>query len=393
MTQQLETIMSTLHSDKARLSFLKSIYEPGNTEVVDRILLMSEDSSIIQQEIIHAKEAGNNTRFRKMAERCIDYHVRHDLDILLRGIVIGWQDPRLADYAIEQMTSESEADRKLEGPLEYAAEIAQSFGKHEVAKQHLERLLSLQERDSEYKYQAAQTLKKLGRFDEAIDKYLEDKWVDTAFNLAKEHSPTRVTEIAEIGFRSYKVGSGSAEFYVECAEVLDKTKKAEKTLVKYARRVKIDHPPRLFRIYEGVVKSLVKLRQDKEARDLVTRVARHEEEVKNSGRYYGFDRSEELAMLYHVIGETEAVKNIYDERIDTKIRERHSLSNTLNDIKKAIELTGDTSFREKELEIYEKQKEYKKAANLAIELGRPELAQIYNTMHEMVQTVQDAKGK
>ncbi|KYK26764.1 hypothetical protein AYK26_04795 [Euryarchaeota archaeon SM23-78] len=381
MNEQLDTIMGALHSDEAQLAFLRSIYAPGNTEVADRILAMSEDYSIIEKEITHARESGDTDRFRSMAKRHIDYYVTHDFDILLRDIVKGWNDPELADYAIVQMTSKPEDDRKLEGPLQYSAEIAQAFGKEDVAQANLERLLALQERDSEYKFPSAQTLKKLGRFDEAIDRYLEAEWTSAAFNLAKEKSPGRLTAIAEIGFNEYKPGSGSAEFYVECATQIGKTAQAEKTLVEYAKKVKVDSSPRF---YGGVVTALVSLGQEGVARKLVERVAKNEEQVKASDRYYEFDRSEEMAKLYHAIGETDAVRNIYAERIDTRIRERHHPSNALNDIKKAIEFTGDQSFREKELDIFERQREYQKAASLATELGKPELAQVYTTMHDMM---------
>jgi len=315
----------------------------------------------------------------------IDYYITHGLDILLRGIVIKWQDPELADYTITQMTSKSEADRKLEYSLEHSAEIAQAFGRDDVARANLERLLALQERDSEYKFLVARTLEKLGRFNEAIDRYLDCDgydWLGDAMKLAREHSPSRVSEVAQRGFDSFDVENGFAEFYVECATVLDRTGEAEKILVKYAKKVKVDASPRF---YSGVVKSLVSLGQEKIARQLVERVAQHEEMVQASERYYGFDMPEEMAYLYHVIGETNAVRDIYIERIETRIRERHHPSNTEQDINKAIELTGDrTTFMEKRLLLHESQGEYEQASALAGELGKPELAEKYKQMHQMV---------
>jgi len=387
MSAELDTILGNLHSDEARLTFLRSIYVPGNTDVADRILSMSTNSSVIEKEIEHARQVGDTDRFVTMAKKEIDFHVDNGFKNLLKDRVIRWQDVDVADYAIARMTSVPEDNRILEFSLEYVAEIAQAFGKEEFAKQNLERLLTLQERDSEYKFSVAHTLIKLGRFDEAIDRYLEGGYHDipSALNVAQEHSPTRITEVAQKGFDDYKQGSGFEEFYVECAEIVGKTRQAEKPLLDYAKKVKIESKPRF---YDGLVKSLVKLGHEKEAKQLVEKVARHEESEKNSDRHYEFDRPEEMAGLYHAIGETDAVRNIYSERIDTRIREGGRPSNTLNDIRKIIELTGDNTFREKELALYERQKEYDKAEILATELGKPELAETYSTMHQMVLTVQ-----
>ena|GEM_PF-5294694 len=397
MQAQLDTLLENLHSDENRLKFLRGIYTPGNIDVADRILAMSEDSSVVEKEMAHAKETENMDRFRGMARRHIDYHVSHDFDILLRDIVIKWQDPELADYAIAQMTSKSEADRKLEGPLAYSAEIAQAFGRNDVARANLERLLALQERDAEYKFPAGDTLKKLGRFSEAIDKYVESAegrcsgFMGNALRIARENVPDRVKEIAQIGFDAYEPKTGFEGIYVECAEILGKTGEAERVLVKYAKKVKVDSSPRF---YNGLVKALVSLGQEKIARQLVERVAKHEEREKASGSYYEFDRPEEMAQLYHAIGETDAVKNIYAERIETRIREGHHPSNAVNDINKAIELTGDkATFMEKRLLLHEKQGEYEQASQLATQLGKTELAENYRLMHQMVQSVQAQPSK
>ncbi|MEA3229544.1 MAG: hypothetical protein U9P44_01390, partial [archaeon] len=307
MTQELDNILKYLSSTDAQLTFLRSIYVPGRIDVADEIILRSEDSSIIRKEIAHAKQACDYDRFRSLAKRYIDYHVSHDFDILLVGIVKEWQDSELADYTIEKMTSKPEKDRKLENPLEYSAEIAQAFGKEDVARDILERLLGLVERDSEYRFPAAQVLEKLGRFDEAIDRYLEAEWVSDAFYLAKEQSPIRSVENAEVGFKNYKQDRGSAQFYVECAELLGKTGQAEKKLVRYAKKVNVVHSPRF---YVGIVKSLVLLGQEAVASKFVEKVARHEEQARNSDRYYEFSRSVEMAELYHAVGETDAVRNI-----------------------------------------------------------------------------------
>jgi len=388
MVENLDTLLRNLHSDDAKLSFLKSIYTPGNAEVADRILAVVTDSSVIEKELGHARQSGNTERFEQMARKHIDYHVENGHDILLRDHVIQWGDADLADYAVQQMVSKSRPDKQRTGPLEHAAEIAQSYGKPDEARRHLVAKLAIQLRDTRFGFTAAHTLKELGRFDESIDLYLEEDtygFIDNAFYLAKEHSPSRLAEVAEIGFNRFKIGSGFEEFYVECAEVLGRTDQARGALVQYAKKVKIVDPPRF---YEGLVKALVTLDMKDLARDLTLRVSIHENEVESDARYSDFKRPYEMAALFHTIGETEQVRQIYEDRINQRIEQGHHPSHALIEIKKAIELTGDTTFREKEIDIHERQQDYGKAAALAEQLGKPELAQTYRSMERMVRTAQ-----
>ena len=208
MVQELDAILDALPSEKVKLAFLKNIYLPGNEEVADSILAINkDDSSVFKQEMAYAKKTENCGRFVSLAKKYIDYYISHDYVILLKDIVIEWNNPELADYAIEEITLKPEDNRGLERPLEFAVEIAQAFGKNNKSIELLERLLALQERDSEYKSTAAKTLEKLGRFDDAIDKYLEEKSaVSDAFNLAEEHSPERLHEIANAEFSQYEPG-------------------------------------------------------------------------------------------------------------------------------------------------------------------------------------------
>ena len=386
MVQELDAILDILPSEKAKLAFLKNIYLPGNIKVTDSILAINkDDSSVLKQEIAYAKQVGESERFISLAKKYIDYYISHDYDILLKDVVIEWKNSELADYAIEEITLKPEDNRGLERPLEFAVEIAQAFGENNKSIELLERLLALQERDSEHKSTVAKTLEKLGRFEDAIDKYLEEKSaVSDAFNLAKKHSPERLHEIANVEFDNYKPGFSSAKFYVKCAEILGKTKEAENKLVKYAKKVKVKDLPKA---YTDVVELLVSFRQVGAASKLVKKVAENEEKAKNSGKYYEFDRLKETAQLYHVIGETEAVKNIYMEIIDRGIKERDNPSITLNYIRTAIELTDNQIFKEREIDFLVLQGEYRDAATLATELGKPDLAQTYLAMQDMVDAV------
>lgn len=378
----LDTIMHTLNSDRSRLAFLKRIYEPGNTDVADRILALSKDAGIIEKEVAHAIEKGDTDRFQDMARAHIDYYTENDFDILLRKTILKWGDAGLAEYAIAKMTSKPKDGRNLEGPFEYAADIAEAFGNKDKARELLESLLELQRADCEYKFPIAKTLVKLGRYGEAIDMYLADEshWFNDAFRIAQEHVPERVTEVAQKGFDAYKRG-GNVPFYVECAKVLGKTRKAEKTVVRDARKINKDESPRY---YQGMAEALMSLGRESEAKALVKSVAAfYEAKRLTGGAHSDSDGHREMARLYHAVGDTDGVKAVYTEGIQRRIRQRHHPSNTMEDIRAVVELTGDVSFREIEIQLLEEQREYEKAAALATTLGRADLSEIYSQMHRM----------
>ena len=389
MSSELNPVLENLHSDKARLAFLKSIYTPGNIEIADRILAMDpKDSSVLSNETDYANQHNLKDRFVNMAKKCIDTRIRdeHDGDFALQNIMdwtISWGNEEIAKYGMRKLTSKS----NTKSALIYAAEIAETFNRPAARKKYLESLLSMQE-GGEFPFSAGEILQKLGRFSEAIDKYIASTegrcsgFMAHALQIAREHVPERLKEVAQKGFDTYTPSTGFTRIYVECAEILERTQEAEKTLVKHSKNVKVEDSPRY---YEDFVEALIKFGRNQKAKNLVRKVESNEERAKRTLIHYSFDRSEELAILYHLVGEIGPIKDIYNERIDTRIRENHHPSHTLKDIQQAIELTGDTSFREKEFDLYEMQGEYQKAANLAKELGKPELAQAYNTMYEQVQ--------
>ncbi len=344
---------------------------------------MAPNSRLLEKEIEQAKEADEKDRFVMLGRKYVDYYIANEFDILLIDIVKEWDNPALAEYAISRMSSVSNEKRRLESTLEYAADIATAFGKEEQAKQLLERLLEYELKNPEFKSPAARTLVKLGRYDRAIDRYMKcnDGYLENALSIAKEHCPDRMEEVARKGFKNFKDINWFAEFYVECAEILGKKEQARKNLVKKARKEKVDSSPRL---YNALVASLMKLGEEGEAREFVYKVAENEARVKKESNYYDFNRPEELAGLFHLIGEVQEVKYIYMERIDVRIRENHHPSNTMKDIDAAVRLTGDESFRKKKMRVFELQEEYDQAAALAMELGKDELAATYSRMQAMV---------
>lgn len=385
--ESLDNILKGLHSDKNRLAFLNRVYTPGNVEVADRILDLNLGTSVLEKELDYALKHKAKERFTALARRFVDLYIKNQYDNLLADQVVRWKDTDIANYAITKLEETGK-----ESPLECAGEIAQSFGQKEKGRKLLERVLSLQfERKGDYAFAPTGTCIKLGRFNEAIDLFMQSgyHWFNNALNVAKEHVPTRVNEIAQRGFDEYAPGFHVQETFVECAEILGKVDKAKKTLIREAKKLRPDSPPRF---YQGLTNSLVKLGLNNEARIVVEKVVdyqsqRAKERKEDMVCMYFHDEQKELAELYETIGEQRPVRDILLARIDAGLNGDWHPSNYTKDIEKGLKLTGDKAFLERRLLVLEKEQKYDEASQLAQELGQPELAGNYKTMHQMVSAI------
>ncbi len=104
---------------------------------------------------------------------------------------------------------------------------------------------------------------------------------------------------------------------------------------------------------------------------------------------YDFDRQKELTRLFEAVGGKffNQIGSIYLARIDRALKERWNPRNILKDIIKGYKLTGHGVFLEKKLTLLEQEGKYDKAGELAMKLGKPERARVYNAMHQMIQEV------
>lgn len=385
MAPTLEVILKNLQSDKNRLAFLEKIYTPGNIEVADRILTMSPDSStILKREMAHAREQGQEDRFVAMGRKLVDYHVDNDFDILLSDIVVGWGNKPLADYAISRLFKKEKEDS-----LEYAAEIAMKFGREDEGRKLMERVFDVQMARSgkEYPFSPAGTAVKLGRFDEAINLYIKAgyHWLNAALKVAREHVPERVKEIATLGFDEYDSDRNhNPELYLESARILGKEGEAEKVLKKEARKLRVDSPPRF---YEGLVNALVSLGSHDEARSVAERVEAYEVGQMQIREYYDSSNQRELARIFLALGDKGKAAEAFLRKIDKQLLSHHP-SHFVDDIDEVYKLTGDKTVLQKKLFVFEREGQYDEAAGLARELGRTDLAEMYDTMQSMISAVQ-----
>lgn len=384
MVQTLEGILGNMQSDQNKLNFLNRIYTPGNTEVADAILALNPNNfEVIKSELEYSRVEGLVERFDLFARKFIDLYIAEDLDILLKDKVISWGDKGLADYAISKFR-----EKDCQNSLEYAAELAMKFGRENEGRQIMERLFDVQMESlgQEYPFSPAMTAVKLGRFEEAINLYIKSgyHWLDTAMRIAREHSPERVTEIANLGFYGYDSGANHRpELYLESARILGKEEKARKVLKQEANKLKINNSPRY---YTDLVSALVSLGLTDEARSVADQIEDYEIKQMQTKKYYDGNNQREVADIFLVLGDKERAVKAYIRKIDKELPE-YNQSNFMPDIDKVYELTGDKSVLQKKFFVFEKEGQYDKAAELARNLGNTDLAETYDHMQKMVSTV------
>lgn len=384
MTQTLDTILGNLHNDQNRKAFLEQIYIPGNIAVADRILALSPDSDILEKEIKYAAEHGPSERVVALGCKLTDYYLNINCDILLRDAVIKLENPEVADYAIKKL-----AKRRTVDSLNYAADICAAFGRELEGELLLEQVFRLEMAQSGEQYPSipARTAVKIGKFEEAIDLFLRSgyHYFDKALKVAKEHAPNRVAKIATLIFDGYDPKDHHLPMlYLEGAKILGKQDQAEKALKKEANNLKVDSDPRC---YLGLVQALVSLGLDKGARIVVERVECYELKRMKRESHYNGSNHRELAELFLALGDkTEAAKAL-QRKIDQELP-RNNPSQFMSDIDRVYELTGDPSVLQYKFLVFERERQYDQAVNLARKLGKTDLAETYEIMQSMTANAQ-----
>lgn len=417
MVQSLDNILGNLHSDRNRFDFLMAIYSPGNIEVIDRILPIPTEISFLEKNLADVLEdAFAHSRARTWDEKVrlgkviIDYYMHHNDDCRAKEFAIKSNNPDVAQHAMQRLSSlpfvgiaESKLSQAIAGPekrppfsgiyhgrleesLGYAADIARAFGKENEARLLLERQLELHSGGYKAGSERPTILAKLGRHDEAIDlavkmgaksPYLNGAYISTALTVAKEHVPHRLAEIARVGFSRYARDIGLSGVYFECAKILEQTEKARATLLWQTGFKEATRGPSF---YQGLVMSLAELGEREAARSVVEKVA--------AGYRFQNARILEdpdvLATMYHLVGDVEQSIAIFMNTINEHLRLNLRPESTKALINTAFAVTDDMRFREKELALLENQKDYRKAAALARELGKTDLAETYEAIPRML---------
>ena len=360
--------LEKLYSDKSRLTFLKGRYTPGNREVADLILSINPKAEdVLESEIDYARKHGQNEEFVELAKKLVNSNY-DDISISLKEKVIAWRNPEVADYVLRKFRNGDRLGR---------LEIEDAFGRKSKEK-CLEELLEIQ-KNGKYPWSGASTAIELGRYDEAIDLYLRSSkeaygWFGNALDVAKKYNPQRLKEVAQEAFDifSFTQESGFFKIFAECAELVDKTEEAKKIILKEAEKVMKNEKYYNIRSYEELVDPLVKFGCITQAQELVAHAK------KKKGRVS--EGMKELAKLFELVGETAKARSEYLELADEALKGKWHPSNVVPEIDRAYMLTGDKTFLDKKLQLYEVTEHYDEASQLATQMGNNELAEIYKAM-------------
>ena len=379
--EPLESILGNLHSDDNRLQFLKRVYRPGKKNIADAILSITPDNvEVLESEAEHAREQGDSERFLKLARSYIDTCLKGVSNTSVLQKVEGWGNPELVSYTISRVENSV-----AESILDSATKLASAYGFDDEAHKLLERLYDIRKKDpyTVTGYLAAVAVQ-IGRFDEAIDFYLESGFssLGKALAIAQEHVPSRSEAIAKLGFKNHNKGV-DPEAYVRCAKVLGKEAKAGKHLAKEARKLKVVEPPQN---YMGLVKALKHLGLDEEARSVVYKVG--EKEPLPIGVMHYPEKEDAIADLFLEIGEDKQAGDIYRRKVKRCISFMHAES-LVEDIDKAYDLTGDETLLETKLFLYERDGKYSEAERLAGSLGLDDLQETYKAMKILVNNLEN----
>ena len=381
MVQNLEQILRNLHSNKNRLAFLEMIYTQGNFEVADEIINLKPNSSIVlEKEIEYARANNLSDRFHSYAKKLIDYYLLNGFDILARDEVKKWNDKELSDYAVKKLVANGE-----DSSLEYASELLTRFGNEEEAKNVLSRLFSLRmikyDIDRKYPYSPAEIAEKIGMFKEALDLFIRADYLEHSLKIAEENVPERIAEVAKLGYHSYSLKTGSSVFFLRCARILGKESSARNTLLAEAENVNSETASGFHQV--GLVKALVSLDFKIEARKLAEKLEKYVVETYTTRN---FDLgNNNLAEMFLAIGDKEKAAQAYMRNVEMQL-DQHP-NNFMPELEKAFELTGDKAILEKKLLVLERIGEYNAAAVLARELENDKLADVYETMQQMIDKV------
>lgn len=376
----LDEMLATLHTDETRKDFLRQIYTPGNATVADHLLALGPDHSVLAREIDYALEHGPRERFETLAKQEIDHFARDGQGTPLQKRVLGWNDPALGVYALEQLGVAFSSGENLTA----AAEIALAFGRREQAEILWARLLPLQMMNVSGSHRpAAETLVKLGRHREAIDIYLSGNSrysnYGHALSIAREHLPDQVNFIANAAYigrnRAFDFETGDVATFLECAELLGHREDAREIILHKTKDIDPKYPPRM---YQSLVKALLKLSEWDVASVVVSSIARHQSAQR--GNQYAV----EVGELWALLGDDRQLEEGYRSRVVSGLQQSWKDTMLMRDIEEGYAIRNNLWFLEQKMQIFEREGRYLDAASIARQMGKEETAVAYDAMAELV---------
>jgi tetratricopeptide (TPR) repeat protein len=373
--KELRTLTKTLSSKEEQLRFLKSIYKPGRKAVVALIFELEPKGNerIFEKELVFAISAEDHALVRKYGTKVIDYYLISGYLLLIPDKLKAWKNSFLTEYTFSKIP----VSKKLRD-IQNAVHFYEEMGiVNETYQSLVEKALQYEVAQTEFPHMAVHRLKKLGRYDEAIDYclYVGRNYLGDAWEFAKEHVPTRKAEIAKKIMKAWHSEDIDHVIFVESAEFLGKIDETKKHLIDYIEEI----PGNSGRFYYDLVKALGLLGLKSEIRHVLKMVR----EYTRAQTGFIADAYGEMAELCAIAGEHEESKEWTIKKLTYEVRQCHS-SHGLGTIKKYEERTGDTSLREMLFPLYDREQDYTKARDLAKELGLTDKAKNYEKMILMI---------
>ena len=380
--RNLRKVLDVLSSTKNKIAYLRSIYTPGDTEIVDLVLEFSKTppSDILEQEIKFALANSDVATVEKYGLILIDeYYIPNDFTSLLPEKLKGWGNANLIQHALATLPTE--------GTEEKIASTVRFFEGVGITNNTL--LLSLKKKlheyalaDTEYPWRRANALKEDGCYAEAIATYISaykqkkgSRCLEWAWQLACDNHPEMKKELALLVWKEGPAAM-DANTYIQSTILLGYQPLGKDKIRNTIRKCKPQSP----RFYTDLL-VMAKAFGLQESIDKIFNLAHTY--VNNNNNYSKNDSYKELAKLYFIINQNEKVKYWYKKCLYYEI-EQCSPSHSYSTIKKYEELVGDTSLRILTLPSLEKEGKYEEAAALAREFGQHEKADKYVQLAQII---------
>ncbi len=388
----LDDILAAMQTDEGRLLFLRKIYVPGNAAVVERLLAIDPNRYIIEKEITYAREHSDTGRFREMAQLLITHSFSNALWPLLASKVIEWGDEETAREYVNRIVAWEQGG---EESLLQASRVAEAYGWEEERREYLEGLVEKRKKDPHQRISVAQKLCELLRFDEAIETICGADYghLPRAMDIAEKYAKQKVRKVALQGYNRFREDDVYyVDFYLMCANVLDRKDEARERVMELYRRENISieryvHNGHIYtHHYLGLIKALVILGEQETAEKFVENVKQTILQIDD--RKLPLPLS--VAELYFAIGRRERVIEIYEKYLEKYfdrpgLHYRNANRNAMIEIlDRAIEMTHDPKFVVRQYGLLEECGMYEKAAMLANQCGDDDRATTYQQMHKQV---------
>jgi len=363
----LREAISVLHSNKEALKFLRSIHTSGS-EITLNLMLELDDNDIdlVEEKLLISLEKNDINIINECGRKIIDYHIENNFIFSLPDKLKKWNNSELIQYTLNKIS-----ELQTEDVLEF-------YDKMDIENEASEKLLNIFLASHQSIYAAIHYLRERGRYKEAIEYCFKSKDIYTlrfVWQIAKENLPSLKRKAAEWIWRFEEyIKNIDKLIYVECAQELGYEKNVIEYLKKHIRNLK---PTSIRPLY-----SLLEALKILHLQDEINKVLEIAEKYVESLEKMDIGVYEEIVTLYQRAGNNLKYKFWVTEKIKFESLECDT-SHAINTIQDYEKETQDLSLRYLLFPVYERNKEYNKAEELATEIKMFEKAKKYSLLSEL----------